>query len=121
MLLQILKSKIHRAKVTDANIDYEGSITLDKNLMEAAGFIAHEMVHIWDVTSGDRLYTYIMPPAPAGSGTVCINGSAAHRIKKDHIIIITSFVNVTPEEIKKHKPNKVLVNDKNQVIKIKHD
>ncbi|OGQ08489.1 MAG: aspartate 1-decarboxylase [Deltaproteobacteria bacterium RIFCSPLOWO2_12_FULL_40_28] len=121
MLYQILKSKIHRATVTDANVDYEGSITLDGELMEAGGFITNEMVHIWDVTSGDRLYTYVMPPAERGSGTVCINGSAALRIKKGHTIIITSFVNLTPEEVNRHKPTKVLVDKQNKIQAIKKE
>lgn len=120
MLLQILKSKIHRATVTDANVDYEGSVTLDEDLMDAAGLLTNEMVHIWDVTSGDRLYTYVMPPAPRGSGTVCINGSAALRIQKGHIVIMTSFINLTKEELVDHKPNKVLVDDKNKVTAVKH-
>jgi len=115
VLIQILKSKIHRALVTDANVDYEGSITLDCDLMEKSGLIVYEMVHIWDVTSGDRLYTYVMQPAPRGSGTVCINGSEALRIKKGRIIIITSFVNLTPEELKTHKPHIVLVDEKNKI------
>lgn len=121
MLVQILKSKIHRAVVTDANLDYEGSITLDGALMEAADLLTNEMVHIWDATSGNRLYTYVMPPAPKNSGIVQINGAAAHLIKKGHIIIITSFVNMTKEELINHKPNKVIVNTKNEIIQIKHE
>ena len=119
MLLQILKSKIHRAVVTDANLDYEGSITLDGKLMEAAGLVTNEMVHIWDATSGNRLYTYVMPPAKPGSGIVQINGAAAHLIKKGHVIIITSFVNVTEEELKTHLPKKVIVDSKNKIKEIK--
>lgn len=119
MLLQILKSKIHRAVVTDANLDYEGSITLDGMLMKAAGFIPNEMVHIWDATSGNRLYTYVMPPAPKGSGTVCINGAAAHLIKKGNIIIITSFVNLTQKELRTHKPKKVIVDKQNRILQVK--
>ena len=121
MLFQILKSKIHRALVTDANVDYEGSVTLDLDLMEAAGLMAHGMVHIWDVKTGDRLYTYVMLPAPRGSGTVCINGSAAHRIKKGHIVILTSFVNLTLEEYKTHKAKKVLVDKNNKIVKVKEE
>ncbi len=120
MLLQVLKSKIHRAVVTEANLDYEGSITLDGALMEASGLYTNEMVHIWDATSGNRLYTYVMPPAPKGSGVVCINGAAAHLIKKGHIVIITSFVNVTKEELETHLPNKVIVDGKNQIVTIKN-
>lgn len=121
MLLSILKSKIHRATVTDANINYEGSITLDQDLMENAGLFVNEMVHIWDATSGNRLYTYVMTPAPRGSGTVCINGAAAHLIQKGHIVIITSFANMTMEEMKNHKATKVLVDEKNRIKQIKHE
>lgn len=121
MLLQVLKSKIHRAVVTDANVDYEGSITLDQDLMEASGLYVNEMVHIWDATEGHRLYTYCMPPAPCGSGTICINGAAARLIQKGHIIIITSFVNLTQEEYKKHQPKKVIVDGNNRVKQIKHE
>lgn len=121
MLLQILKSKIHRAVVTDANLHYEGSVTLDGDLMEAAGLVTNEMVHIWDATSGNRLYTYVMPPAPRGSGIVCINGAAAHLIKTGHIVILTSFVNMTMEELKTHKPKKVIVNPKNQIVTVKEE
>ncbi|MBI4412242.1 MAG: aspartate 1-decarboxylase [Deltaproteobacteria bacterium] len=121
MLLQVLKSKIHRATVTDANINYEGSITLDGELMEKAGLYVNEMVHIWDATEGHRLYTYCMPPAPKGSGIVCINGAAARLIKKGHIVIITSFVNLTTDEYKTHKPSKVIVDEKNRVKQVKHE
>ena len=121
MLLSILKSKIHRAIVTEADINYEGSITMDEDLMKAAGLYVNEMVHIWDATSGHRLYTYVMTPAKSGSGTVCINGAAAHLIKKGDIVIITSFVNMTVEELKTHKPIKVLVDEKNHIKKIKRE
>jgi aspartate 1-decarboxylase len=119
MLLEILKSKIHRATVTDGNVDYEGSITLDIDLMKASGLVENELVHIWDVTNGNRLSTYVMTPAPAGSGTVCINGSAALKIHTGDIVIISSFAHMTPEEASKHKPTKVLVNEKNEVTQIK--
>lgn len=119
MLLNILKSKIHRAVVTEANVEYEGSITLDEALMEACGLLPYEMVHIWDVTSGERLYTYVIPPAPKNSGTVCINGSAALRIKKGDVIIITSFVHMDASELKSHKPKKVICNPDNSIKAIK--
>ncbi|MBX7149778.1 aspartate 1-decarboxylase [bacterium] len=115
MLIQILKGKIHRATITEADVDYEGSIRLDKDLMDGAGLIPYEMVHIWDATCGERLYTYVLDPAPAGSGIVAINGAAALRIKKGHIVIITSFVNLTPEEIPGHKPKVVLCDANNKI------
>lgn len=115
MLLQVLKSKIHRATVTEANVDYEGSITIDEELMEACGLLPYERVHVWDVTSGNRLSTYVIPPAPRGSGTICINGSAALKIKEGHIVIITSYVHLTSEEYKAHQPIKVIADENNKI------
>lgn len=119
MILQGLKSKIHRATVTEANLDYEGSVTLDLELMEAAGILEYEVVNVWNITSGTRLTTYAMTPAPRGSGVICINGSAAHLAKEGDLVIITSFANFTPEELKKHKPTKVLVDANNKITQIK--
>lgn len=120
MLLNLLKSKIHRATVTEANLEYEGSITLDQSLMEAAGLVENERVDIWNVTRGTRLSTYVMAPAEPGSGVVCINGAAAHHMSVNDIVIIASFVLVDAKEAKTHKPLKVIVNPKNQVKIVKH-
>lgn len=121
MLVQILKSKIHRVRITEADVDYEGSIVLDGEFMEKSGIIPYEMVHIWDITSGDRLYTYVLPPAPKGSGIAAINGAAALRIKKGHLVIITSFVNLTEEQVKTHKPKVLIMDENNKIKQIIHE
>lgn len=119
-MLKVLKSKIHRATVTHADVEYEGSVTIDANLVKAAGLYENEEVHIWNVTSGKRLTTYVMEPAEAGSGMVCINGAAAHLMKKGDVVIITSFAYLDKKEIKKHKPIKVIVDAKNRIKTIKN-
>lgn len=120
MLLKVLKSKIHRATVTHADVDYEGSVTIDQKVMAAAKLNENEEVHIWNVTSGQRLTTYVMTPAEAGSGMVCINGAAAHLMKKGDIVIITSYGYVDARQVKKHKPVKVIVDEKNRVKTVKN-
>ncbi len=94
----MLKSKIHRALVTQANVDYEGSITIDEELMELTDITEYEMVRIWDVTNGNRLETYAIK-GPRGSRTIGMNGAAAHLIKKSDIVIIASFVDMPEKEI----------------------
>ncbi len=116
MLRSVLKSKIHRVTVTDADLHYEGSITIDENLLEAANLISNEHVHIWDVTNGKRFETYALK-GKRGSGTICINGAAAHLAKKGDIVIITSFAFLDEKELKKHSPKIVLVNAQNKIVK----
>lgn len=118
MLRTVLKSKIHRAVVTDADLHYEGSISIDENLLKAADLIPNEHVHIWDVTNGHRFETYALA-AKKGSGAICINGAAAHLAKKGDIIIITSFATLEEKKIKNHKPKVVLVDSKNHIVKQK--
>jgi aspartate 1-decarboxylase len=110
----MLKGKIHGATVTDANVAYEGSITIDAALMEAAGILTHERVQVWSVTSGERLVTYAIPGAP-GSGEVCVNGAAAHRIKKDEVVIIAAFAWMDEKEAVKHEPRVVFVDGSNRI------
>jgi aspartate 1-decarboxylase len=111
----MLKSKLHRATVTDTKLHYAGSILIDSVLMESAGILPYESVLIADLNNGNRLETYAVP-AEANSGQVLILGAAAHLIKTGDIIIIFSFVYCTPEEARKHKP-KVIVLDENNKIK----
>jgi len=111
----MLKSKIHRATVTDADLHYEGSVTVDENLLKAANILPNEHVHIWDVTNGNRFETYTIL-GKKGSGCICINGAAAHLAKKGDIIIITSFGLYTEKELKSHKTKVVLVDSQNQII-----
>ena len=97
MLIQVLKSKIHRVTVTEANLDYIGSITIDKELMDAAGIVAGERVYIVDNNNGERFDTYAIAGAP-GSGVICLNGAAARKVHPGDIVIILAYAMVTPEE-----------------------
>lgn len=110
----MLKSKIHRATVTDANIDYEGSITLDEELMEAAGLLPFEQVHIYNITNGERFRTYVIKGG-RGKGDVCVNGAAAHLAKKGHIIIIASYAGMDEKGAAVHQPVLVYVDDENRI------
>lgn len=115
MFRSLLKSKIHRVTVTDADLHYEGSVSIDESLLEAADILPHEHVHIWDVTNGNRFETYALP-ARRGSGTICINGAAAHLAKKGDVVIITSFFSVPDDAARKHEPKVVLVDEHNQIV-----
>jgi aspartate 1-decarboxylase len=106
--------KIHRATITHADLDYEGSVTIDADLMEAAGILEHEEVHIWNVTRGSRLATYALR-GPSGSGVVCINGAAAHLMKVGDLAIIASFGDLDDTEARAHAPRVVLVDEKNRL------
>jgi aspartate 1-decarboxylase len=115
MQRQVLGGKIHRATVTDACIDYEGSITIDSKLLQAADIISSEKVLIVNLNNGARLESYAMA-GPPGSGEICLNGGAALHGKKGDIVIIMSFVVMSDEEIKKHTPKIVHVNSLNRII-----
>ena len=110
MLLQVLKSKIHRVTVTEANLDYIGSITIDEDLMNAANIYAGEKVQVVDNTNGARLETYVIP-GKRGSGCICINGAAAHLIHVGDTVIIMAYALMTEEEIKTFKPAIVFPNN----------
>lgn len=103
MVIEILKSKIHRVHVTEANVDYVGSITIDEALMEAANIIRGEKVQVVNVTNGERLETYAIP-GERGSGVICLNGAAAHKAKVGDIVIIISYAQMDFEEAKAFKP-----------------
>ena len=103
MLITILKSKIHRVRVTEANLDYVGSITIDEDLMDAAGIVAGEKVQVVDNTNGARLETYTIP-GRRGSGEICMNGAAAHLMHPGDTVIIMAYALMTPEEAKGFKP-----------------
>lgn len=104
MFLTILKSKIHRVTVTEANLDYIGSITIDESLMEAAQICAGEKVQVVDNTNGERLETYVIP-GKRDSGCICMNGAAAHKINVGDTVIIMAYALMTPEEQKSFKPS----------------
>ena len=103
MQIEILKSKIHRVRVTEANVNYIGSITIDENLMDAAQLIEYEKVHVVNVTNGERLITYVIK-GERGSGIICLNGAAAHKANIGDIVIIISYAIMSPEEAKEHQP-----------------
>jgi aspartate 1-decarboxylase len=107
MLITVLKSKLHRVKVTDANINYVGSITIDENWMDAAGIIEGEQVHVVDVTNGARLITYAIT-GERGSKSVCLNGAAARLVSIGDTVIIIAYAQMTPEEAKNFKPTVVI-------------
>lgn len=120
MLRTVCKSKIHRATVTDANIAYAGSLTIDARLMKAAALVPYEQVHVVDVTNGARIITYCIEGAPA-SGTVCVNGAAARLIAKGDQVIIISYAQMTPEELEAHSPTIVLLDQRNGIREIVTD
>lgn len=103
MIIEVMKSKIHRVTVTEANLDYIGSITLDENLIEAAHLIPNEKVQVVNVTNGARIETYVIR-GEKDSGVVCLNGAAAHQFQSKDIVIIMSYAQMEFEEAKKHKP-----------------
>lgn len=115
MHLRILKAKIHRAVVTHANLDYEGSVTIDTELLDACGILPYEAVSIWNVTRGSRLETYAIE-GPRGSGVVCINGAAAHLNEPNDLVIIAAFAQMLPEEARCHVPKVVRVDGRNRPI-----
>jgi len=113
----MLKGKIHRATVTDANLDYEGSITVDQKLMEAADIIQFVQVHIYNVSNGNRFETYCIE-GPPGSGTICLNGAAARMVSRGDLVIIAAYGLMNAEEIKSHKPKLVYVDAQNRIVKV---
>jgi len=115
MLRTMMKSKIHRATVTQADLDYEGSVTIDEDLMEAAGIWSYEAVHIWNITCGTRLQTYAIK-GQRGSGVICINGAAAHLMKPDDMVIIATFAELEESEARAFVPKVVLVDRQNKIV-----
>jgi aspartate 1-decarboxylase len=112
----MLKSKIHRATVTDANINYEGSITLDRDLMDAADLKSFEEVHVWNIANGARVVTYVIE-GERGSGTVCINGAAAHRAKKGDLVIVANYAFYDESELVDFESKTVYVDAQNRIMK----
>jgi aspartate 1-decarboxylase len=110
----MIKSKIHRATVTATDKDYEGSLTVDASLLEAADILAYEQVHVWDITRGTRLLTYAIPGEP-GSGVVCVNGAGAHLVHPGDLVIIATFAEMEETEARSHRPEIVLVDEKNHI------
>ncbi len=119
MTLTMLKGKIHRAVVTQAELNYVGSITVDTDLMKAAGILEYQMVQIVDVENGNRFETYTIA-GEAGSGIICLNGAAARMAQAGDHIIIMAYAQLDEEEAKSHQPNVVLVDEQNKIIKTAH-
>jgi aspartate 1-decarboxylase len=113
VIRHMLKSKIHRATVTEARVDYVGSITIDSDLMERADILPHEKVLVADIDNGVRLETYAIE-GPPGSGVVCMNGAAAHLVEKGHKVIIMSFASYDDAEARTHRPRAIFVDDDNR-------
>jgi aspartate 1-decarboxylase len=118
MRRRMFASKIHRATVTGADVDYEGSVTIDQDLLDAAGILEWEEVHIWDVTNGARLSTYAIS-GPRGSGAVCINGAAAHLVDPGDIVILATFAEFDDAEARLHQPTVVFVDGENRVKELR--
>jgi aspartate 1-decarboxylase len=110
----MFKSKIHRAKVTATNVDYEGSLTVDANLLEAADILPYEQIHVWDVSNGARLVTYALP-GPRGSGQVCVNGAGAHLVKPGDLVIVATYTVMTGRKARKYEPTVVFVDGSNRM------
>lgn len=115
MMLNILKSKIHRASVTECDLHYEGSITIDPALLDAAGILPYEQVDILNITNGQRFTTYAIKGSKRGNGDIKINGAAARLVQKGDLVIICCFASMDEEEAKIHSPTVVLVDGKNKI------
>ncbi len=119
MMRHFLLGKIHRATVTRADLDYVGSITLDPDLIDAAGFLENEKIDIYDVTNGSRLSTYVIPGV-RGSGEVGINGAAAHLVQAGDLVILAAYGWMTTSEAKDHEPKVVFVDGRNRITRMAH-
>jgi len=115
MIRQLLRAKIHRATITHAELHYEGSVTIDEDLLDAAGMVEFEAIHVWNLTRGSRLVTYTLR-GPRGSGVVCINGAAAHLNKPKDMVIMACFADMNEEEARTHQPLVVRVDERNRII-----
>lgn len=115
MLLTILKAKLHRATVTEANLNYTGSITIDRHLIDESGLLPHEKVQIVNINNGARFETYVIE-GPRNSGIICLNGAAARLVQPGDKIIVMAYVQLTPEEAKGFEPKVLLLNDDNTIL-----
>jgi len=114
MTRKMMRAKIHRATVTQADVEYEGSITIDKNLMDATDLIPNEAVCVWNATRGTRFETYALE-GPPGSGVICVNGAAAHLVDPGDLVIIAAFTWMDEDEARKYEPKVVFVDEKNRI------
>lgn len=116
MMRIMLKGKIHRATVTDKCLDYEGSLTIDQDLMDAVGLLPHEQIQVYNVTQGQRFETYTIA-GPRGTGTICVNGAAAHLVEIGHKIIVANYALFTDAELPGFLPRVALVDERNRITK----
>jgi len=117
MKRRMFLGKIHRAVVTDANLDYEGSVTIDERLLQAAGMLNHEEVHVWNLTRGSRFTSYAIA-GERDSGVICVNGAAAHLTRPGDLIIIAAFVEMDDDEARRHEPRIVRVDERNRLVEV---
>ena len=117
MKRRIFLGKIHRAVVTDADLDYEGSVTIDERLLQAAGMLNHEEVHVWNLTRGSRFTSYAIA-GERDSGVICVNGAAAHLTRPGDLIIIAAFAEMDEEEARRHEPRIVRVDERNRLVEV---
>ncbi|MBI5504581.1 MAG: aspartate 1-decarboxylase [Deltaproteobacteria bacterium] len=117
---KMMRGKIHRATVTGADLHYEGSVTIDSDLLRAAGIINNEAVCIWNINNGERFETYALE-GEAGSGVICVNGAAAHKVAVGHLVIIAAFGWMTDDEALAWKPSVAFVDDKNRLVELDRD
>ncbi len=120
MLINMFKSKIHRATVTEANLNYVGSITIDEDLLDAAGILPGEKVQIVNNNNGERIETYTIK-GERGSGVICLNGAAARRVQPGDVVIIIAYCMVDAEEAKSLEPNVVFLGEHNKIVDIHHE
>jgi len=117
MKRRMFLAKIHRAVVTDADLDYEGSVTIDEGLLEAAGILNHEEIHVWNLTRGSRFTSYAIQ-GDRDSGVICVNGAAAHLTQPGDLVIIAAFGEMTEEEALRHHPRIVRVDARNRIVDV---
>ena len=120
MTRKLLRAKIHRATVTGADLDYEGSVTIDRELMDLTDLVDYEAVCIWNVTNGERFETYAIP-GERHSGVVCVNGAAAHKVSKGDLIIIAAFSWMDEKEARTYQPKVVFVNEENRPVELRKE
>ncbi len=117
MQITLFKSKIHRAIVTEANLNYMGSVTIDRDLMDAAGLLPHEKVQVLDFNNGARLETYVIA-GERGSGVICLNGPSAHLITPGHMVVIIAYAILSPQEAEEWQPTVVFVDENNKATSV---
>lgn len=115
MMLTMFKAKLHRARVTEADLNYVGSITIDSHLLEEAGILPNEKVQVVNINTGDRFETYTLAGKET-SGTICLNGAASRLVQPGDRVIIIAYAQLTEEEAKKHRPNVLILNENNEIV-----